>query len=83
LFEPILYIFFSAELVEEVVDKTKGALGFVDDYTRWSVCESRPIQRLRAKAVTNCVRTVSEEAACAEAYLSSTSSRLRRRIARF
>ena len=37
---PILYIFFNAGLVEEVVDNKGGALGFVDDYTRWVVSES-------------------------------------------
>ncbi|KAK7177916.1 zinc knuckle [Paraphaeosphaeria sporulosa] len=42
-----------------------------------------PIQRLGAKAVTNCFRSVSEEAGCAEAYLPSTSCRLKRRIAKF
>jgi ribonuclease HI len=34
---PILYIFFNADLVEEEVDNNKGAMGFVDDYTRWTV----------------------------------------------
>jgi hypothetical protein len=30
---PILYIFYNANLVEQPIDKTKGALGFVDDYS--------------------------------------------------
>lgn len=34
---PILYIFFNADLVEEGIDENKGAMGFVDDYTRWTV----------------------------------------------
>jgi exonuclease III/ribonuclease HI len=34
---PILYIFFNADLVEEGIDDKKGAIGFVDDYTRWTV----------------------------------------------
>ena len=36
---PILYIFLNADLVEDTVDSKKGALGFVDDYTRWVVSE--------------------------------------------
>jgi ribonuclease HI len=37
---PILYIFFNADLVREVNDNRRGAMGFVDDYTRWTVSES-------------------------------------------
>jgi len=34
---PILYIFYNANLVEQPIDKTQGALGFVDDYSAWVV----------------------------------------------
>ncbi|KAI4732297.1 hypothetical protein E4T50_17119 [Aureobasidium sp. EXF-12298] len=34
---PILYIFYNANLVERPIDKTQGALGFVDDYSPWVV----------------------------------------------
>lgn len=34
---PILYIFYKANLVEQPIDKTQGALGFVDDYPPWVV----------------------------------------------
>ena len=37
---PILYIFFNVDLVREVNDNRRGAMGFVDDYTRWTVSES-------------------------------------------
>lgn len=31
---PILYVFFNADLVAESVDDKRGAMGFIDDYTR-------------------------------------------------
>lgn len=34
---PILYIFYNANLVEQPIDKTQGALGFIDDYLAWVV----------------------------------------------
>ena len=37
---PILYVFFNADLVQEVVNGDQGALGFVDDYTRWVVSDT-------------------------------------------
>jgi len=37
---PILYIFFNAGLVEEIIDDKQGAIGFVDDYTRWVVSDT-------------------------------------------
>lgn len=36
---PILYIFYNANLVEQSIYKTQGALGFVDDYSAWVVGE--------------------------------------------
>jgi hypothetical protein len=37
---PILYIFYNANLVEQPIHKTQGALGFADDYSAWVVEES-------------------------------------------
>lgn len=37
---PVLYIFFNADLVDTDVDNRKGAIGFVDDYTRWTIGNS-------------------------------------------
>ncbi|KAF2787659.1 hypothetical protein K505DRAFT_257199, partial [Melanomma pulvis-pyrius CBS 109.77] len=37
---PILYLFFNAQLVGKAVNKTKGALRFVNNYTRWTVGDS-------------------------------------------
>jgi hypothetical protein len=34
---PILYIFYNADLVEQPINRTQGALGFVDDYSAWVV----------------------------------------------
>lgn len=42
-----------------------------------------PIQRVAAKTITNCFRTVAEEAACAEAYLLPVQARLTRKATRF
>lgn len=30
---PIIYLFFNANLVEEVINKNKGSLAFIDDFT--------------------------------------------------
>jgi hypothetical protein len=37
---PILYIFYNANLVEQPIHKTKGALGSADDHLAWVVEES-------------------------------------------
>lgn len=37
---PILYLFFNANLVTCPITDAKGAMGFVDDYTRWVVGQS-------------------------------------------
>ena len=42
-----------------------------------------PIQRMAAKSITNCFRTVAEEPACAEAGILSTQDRLVRKITKF
>jgi ribonuclease HI len=34
---PLLYIFYNADLVEKEIDKTGGAIGFVDDFNAWVV----------------------------------------------
>ncbi len=34
---PVLYIFFNAGLVDEEIDRKGGSMGFVDDYSRWTV----------------------------------------------
>jgi hypothetical protein len=34
---PILFLFFNASLVDTPITKRKGAIAFVDDYTRWTV----------------------------------------------
>jgi hypothetical protein len=34
---PLLYIFYNADLVEQQIDSTGGALGFVDDFNAWVV----------------------------------------------
>lgn len=37
---PSLFNFYNADLVETPIDKNGGAIGFVDDYTRWVVGET-------------------------------------------
>ncbi len=32
---PILYLFFNAELVQGVINKNKGSIAFIDDFTVW------------------------------------------------
>lgn len=32
---PILFLFFNADLVKSVINKNKGAIAFIDDYTAW------------------------------------------------
>ncbi len=32
---PILYLFFNAELVQGVINKNKGSIAFIDDFTAW------------------------------------------------
>lgn len=32
---PILYLFFNANLVSSVINKNKGSIAFIDDYTAW------------------------------------------------
>ena len=32
---PILFLFFNADLVKSVINKNKGAIAFIDDYTLW------------------------------------------------
>ncbi len=32
---PILYLFFNSDLVRNVINKNKGAIAFIDDYTAW------------------------------------------------
>lgn len=32
---PILYLFFSSDLVKGVIDKNKGSIAFIDDFTAW------------------------------------------------
>ena len=38
---PVLYIFYNANLVEGQIDKKRGSLGFIDDYTAWVVRRTR------------------------------------------
>ena len=37
---PILFLFLNANLVDVPISRTKGAIAFVDDYTRWTVGSS-------------------------------------------
>lgn len=59
---PILYIFFNADLLGEELGKNEGAMGFVDDYTRWVV--GRSIKEntafLQRKVVPHTVRWARE-----------------------
>lgn len=32
---PILFLFFNADLVKSIINKNKGAIAFIDDYTAW------------------------------------------------
>lgn len=50
---PILYIFFNADLVEETADRRNGAMGFVDDYTRWTIGDTveENVETLREKVI--------------------------------
>ena len=34
---PILFLFLNANLVDDLITRRKGAIAFVDDYTRWTV----------------------------------------------
>ena len=34
---PILYLFFNSDLVTGVINKNKGSLAFIDDFTAWVV----------------------------------------------
>lgn len=42
---PILYLFFNSDLVCSVINKNKGAIAFIDDYTTW-VTSSNIVENL-------------------------------------
>ena len=65
---PILYIFFNADLVTETVDDSKGAMGFVDDYTRWTVSGSieENMETLQSKVVPRALKWASDSGAIFE-----------------
>lgn len=51
---PILFIFFNANLVEGVINKNKGSIAFIDDYTAWVTGSEihKNIQQLQTKVVS-------------------------------
>ena len=65
---PILYIFYNANLIGQPVDKTKGALGFVDDYSPWVVGDNvdENIQTLQTTIITKTERWARESGATFE-----------------
>jgi hypothetical protein len=65
---PILYIFYNANLVEQPIDKTKGALGFVDDYSPWVVGDNvdQNIEALQTSIIPKAERWARESGATFE-----------------
>ncbi|KAG9513247.1 hypothetical protein KCU93_g10112, partial [Aureobasidium melanogenum] len=65
---PILYIFYNANLVEQPIDKTQGALGFVDDYSPWVVGDNvdQNIQALQTTIIPKAERWARESGATFE-----------------
>ncbi len=37
---PLLFLFFNANLVKSVINKNRGAIAFVDDYSAWVTSDS-------------------------------------------
>lgn len=65
---PILYIFFNADLVEERTNNRKGAMGFVDDYTRWTTSDSveENMETLQNKVVPRALKWATDSGATFE-----------------
>jgi hypothetical protein len=65
---PILYIFFNADLVGETADDRNGAMGFIVDYTRWTVSESveENIACLQNEVVPRVLRWAADSGAALE-----------------
>jgi hypothetical protein len=65
---PILYIFYNANIVEQPIDKTQGALGFVDDYSPWVVGDDvdQNIQALQTSIIPKAERWARESGATFE-----------------
>lgn len=53
LLSPILYLFFNSDLVQEVINKNKGSMGFIDDYTAWLVSPTMAenLKKIRATII--------------------------------
>lgn len=66
---PILYIFYNANLVEQPINKTQGALGFVDDYSAWVVgdCIDDNIRMLQDTTIPKAEKWARESGATFEA----------------
>lgn len=62
---PILYISYNANLVEQPIDKTQGALGFVDDYSPWVVRDNvdQNIQAVQTTIIPKAERWAKESRA--------------------
>ena len=51
---PLLFLFFNAELVKSVINKNRGAIAFVDDYSAWVTGDSieSNVTRLQTQVVS-------------------------------
>lgn len=50
---PLLFLFFNADLVKSVINKNRGAIAFVDDYSAWVIGDSveSNVAKLQAQVV--------------------------------
>lgn len=49
----IVYLFFNSDLLQEVINKNKGSMGFIDDYTAWVVSPTiaENLKKIRATII--------------------------------
>ena len=70
---PILFLFLNANLVDEPITRRKGAIAFVDDYTRWTVGASAEANTtvLQQKVVPRALEWAAQSGAAFEAEKTS------------
>ena len=70
---PILFLFLNANLVDVPITRRKGAIAFVDDYTRWTVGSSAEANTtiLQRKAIPRALEWAAQSGAAFEAEKTS------------
>jgi hypothetical protein len=70
---PILFLFLNANLVDVPITRGKGAIAFVDDYTRWTVGLSAEanLMTLQRKVIPRALEWTAQSGAAFEAEKTS------------